>query len=210
MTWACAGARCSVRRVGLWRVAFPDADAGFLEVDVIPVQEPGQLAKLQARQGSRQVDDGVLLILFFSERLLGCALGGAPRTAVAADQCGGDDQVNLLRRIEVEAGSLVGVLQQVYLVGDVLEQFVMTDRDHRRLGRTILVAHGRSGDRSDPAHVGGAKAPAALARITQCLRRDGFEVGAQPEDGFFPGTTRWRRYVAARSSCRLEAVQAAS
>lgn len=60
------------------------------------------------------------------------------------------------------------------------------------------------------AHVVGAKAPAVLARIAQCLRRDGFEVGAQPEDGFFPGTTRWRRYVAARSSCRLEAVQVAS
>lgn len=59
-------------------------------------------------------------------------------------------------------------------------------------------------------HVGRAKAPAALARITQCLRRDGFEVGAQPEDGFSPGTTTWRRYEAARRSCRLEAVQAAS
>ncbi len=58
------------------------------------------------------------------------------------------------------------------------------------------------------AHVGRTKAPAALARITQCLRRDGFEAGAQPADGFFPGTERWRRYEAARSSCRLEAVQA--
>jgi hypothetical protein len=59
-------------------------------------------------------------------------------------------------------------------------------------------------------HVGRAKAPAVLARITKCLRRDGFEVGAQSEGSFFPGTATWRRYEAARDSCRLQAVQASS
>lgn len=60
------------------------------------------------------------------------------------------------------------------------------------------------------ARVGRAKAPTALARIVRCLRRDGFEAGAQPEYGFFPGTARWRGYEAARRSCRLDAVRAAT
>lgn len=60
------------------------------------------------------------------------------------------------------------------------------------------------------AHIGRAKAPAVLAKITRCLRRGGFEAGAQPEGGFFPGTRRWRWYEATRSSCRREAVRAVS
>jgi hypothetical protein len=60
------------------------------------------------------------------------------------------------------------------------------------------------------AHVAQAKAPAALAVIIQCLRRDGFEAGAQPEHGFELGTARWRRYEASRSSCRSDALRAVS
>jgi hypothetical protein len=60
------------------------------------------------------------------------------------------------------------------------------------------------------AHVVQAKAPAALAVIIQCLRRDGFEAGAQPEHGFELGTARWRRYEAAQRYCRSDALRAVS
>ena len=102
------------------------------------MQKPCQLPQPQARQGRRQVDDRVLVILFFSERLLGRALGQPPRTAVATGQSGAVDEVDLLRRIEVEAGSVVGVLQQIYLLRDVLEQFVMP---HRELEHAVELGH---------------------------------------------------------------------
>jgi hypothetical protein len=60
-------------------------------------------------------------------------------------------------------------------------------------------------------HFSHTEATAALTEIADCLRREGFELGAPDESGFgFLRLAKWRLFDAARSTCRIRAQRAAA
>jgi hypothetical protein len=79
-----------------------------------------------------------------------------------------------------------------------------------RLGQGRSVPEGCAGQEREwvQAHFGSAVAGVVLARIAECLRRHGFEVGAPDEELPFElgrrGARKWRQFDAAQRLCRTQ------